>query len=226
MATKKAAVKDLAEMTKAQKSMIHNVEAITERVCAKIGGKITPATRKKIQAAVAEQYLPWLRETVRTHLSVSPARQRGKVTTIVTALTKQFTEATPVMTLVQWKPKAENWEQAKTDPYHLEFCLMNEYVDNPQMKALLFSIGDVAEADKVLESEYRAMLEAIKSEYEQFHSITPATKGSENWSKTQSARLLYGRHLREIVKFERTLPAIAAYVERKAVKKAARKAKA
>jgi hypothetical protein len=167
------------------------------------------------------------------------------VSTIVTTLTKQFAEAKsepkrPMqMHIVPWKPKAENWETAKTNPYHLSFCLSNEY-DNPQMQALLFSVHDVAEADNVLESEFAAMLEAIKSEYEHFHGIVPTTKSSENWPKTRSARLLYGdvkidgvyrkraeRHLREIVKFEsEILPGIAAIYAERAAKKAARKATA
>jgi hypothetical protein len=58
------------------------------------------------------------------------------------------------------------------------------------------------------------VLDAVDSEYKQFHGITPAPKGCENWAKLKSSRLLYGtvkrglafekrteRHVRSIIKF-------------------------
>src|ERR1700733_10740886 len=95
MATKTAAVKGLADMNKDQQAMIHNIEAIAERVCEKIGGELTPAKRKEIASAVVAKYLDSIRSMFAQHLSIPPVKHRRMVTALVKSLTKQFgTKAT------------------------------------------------------------------------------------------------------------------------------------
>jgi hypothetical protein len=130
---------------------------------------------------------------------------------------------------VQWKPSESDWKKAETNPIYKHICMLNQYCDvNPQMDAILCNVIDVCEDDEVQEHILSEVLDAIESEYKQFHGITPATKGSENWAKLKSSRLLYGtvkidrafqkraeRHVRNIIKFLSQLDEVAAYLKRK-----------
>jgi hypothetical protein len=90
MATKTAAVKGLADMNNSQKAMIHNIEAITERLCEKIGGELTPAQREEIASSVVSKYLTSTQSMFAQHLCFPPAKHSRMVSTIVTTVAKQF----------------------------------------------------------------------------------------------------------------------------------------
>jgi hypothetical protein len=92
MATKTAAVKGLADMNNSQKAMIHNIEAITERVCEKIGGELTPAQRKEIASSVVSKYLTSIRSMIAQHLCIPPVKHRRMATALVTRAAKQFSQ--------------------------------------------------------------------------------------------------------------------------------------
>jgi hypothetical protein len=87
---KTAAAKALTEMHPNQKAMIHNIEAITERVCEKIGGELTPAQRKEVASSVVSKYLTSIQSMFAQHLSIPPVKHRRMVTALVKSLTKQF----------------------------------------------------------------------------------------------------------------------------------------
>jgi hypothetical protein len=137
--------------------------------------------------------------------------------------------------IIPWKPNAADWKKAETDPIFKHICIFNQYsVDvNPQMNAILGSVIDLFEdgVDGMTLPILSEVLDAIESEYKQFHGFTPAAKGSENWSKLKSSRLLYGsvkidrafqkraeRHVRNILKFMRQLDEVAACLHRPSAK--------
>jgi hypothetical protein len=78
-------------------------------------------------------------------------------------------------------------------------------------------------------SDFSAVLDALDSEYKQFHGLTPATKGSENWAKLKSTHSIYAavridrthqkrveKHIRGIVRFLREAEQVANYLSRQA----------
>ena len=83
------AVKGLADMNNNQKAMIHNIEAITERVREKIGGELTPAQRKEIASSVVSKYLTSIQSMVAQHLCIPRVRHRRMATALVTTVAKQ-----------------------------------------------------------------------------------------------------------------------------------------
>jgi hypothetical protein len=115
--------------------------------------------------------------------------------------------------------------------------MLNHY-ENLQMTVILGIVIDVFDngddrGDEMTFPLFSQVLDAIESEYKQFHGITPATKGSENWAKLKSARLLYGtvkidrefekraeRHVRNMIKFMRQLDEVSAYLKRQEAKTA------
>jgi hypothetical protein len=90
MAKQTAAVKGLADMNKDQQAMIHNIEAIAERVCEKIGGELTPAKRKEVASSVVSKYLTSTQSMFAQHLCFPPVKHSRMVSTIVTTVAKQF----------------------------------------------------------------------------------------------------------------------------------------
>jgi hypothetical protein len=82
-------VKGLADMNNNQKAMIHNIEAITERVREKIGGELTPAQRKEIASSVVSKYLTSIQSMVAQHLCIPRVRHRRMATALVTTVAKQ-----------------------------------------------------------------------------------------------------------------------------------------
>jgi hypothetical protein len=140
-------------------------------------------------------------------------------------------------TVVSWQPTESDWKKAETDPIFKHFCMFNQYSYdvNPQMSEILGTVIDLFEdgIDGMTLPDLSEVLDAIESEYKQFHGFTPATKGSENWAKLKSSRLLYGtvkidrafqkraeRHVRSIIKFVRQTDEVAAYLKREEAKAA------
>jgi hypothetical protein len=127
--------------------------------------------------------------------------------------------------MINWKPEAANWERAKSDPHHMEFCMMNEYFGVRQMEAMIWSAGDVAERDDVRPDIWGDVLAAIKSEYEQFHAPTDTA-----WKPSKTVVSLYSkdatvdnnfrrraeRHIRGMVKFLLQTEEVEAYLAKKA----------
>jgi hypothetical protein len=90
MAAKKAAVKDLVDMSRNQKAMIRNIEEITDRVVSKVGGVKTAEARQEIVEAVAAKYLADTVAFAKRHLSMSTAQHRKIVNSVLYSVTKQF----------------------------------------------------------------------------------------------------------------------------------------
>jgi hypothetical protein len=75
--------------------------------------------------------------------------------------------------------------------------MLNQYCDvNSQMTEILRCVINVCDDDEVQEHILGKVLDAVDSEYKQFHGITLAPKGCENWAKLKSSRLLYGTVMR------------------------------
>jgi hypothetical protein len=140
--------------------------------------------------------------------------------------------------IVPWKPSENDWRKAENNPIFKHFCMFNHYSPdvNPQMNAILGSVVDLFEdgVDGMTLPVLSEVLDTIESEYKQFHGITPATKGCENWAKLKSSRLLYGtvkidrtfqkraeRHVLDIIKFMSECKQVEAYLKRKAAEKVA-----
>jgi hypothetical protein len=138
---------------------------------------------------------------------------------------------------VQWKPTEADWKKAKTNPIFKHFCMLNQYSPdvNPQMNAILCSVIDLFEdhIDGMTLPALSDVLDAVESEYKQFHGLTPNTKGCENWAKLKSSRLLYGtvkidrafekraeRPVRSIIMFMSQLDEVTAYLKREEAKAA------
>jgi hypothetical protein len=107
--------------------------------------------------------------------------------------TAATTTSTPTRTktfkLVPWKPTAEDWKKAESNPIFRHFCMFNQYQGNPQMYELLGIIMDVYEEDQMSLNDLNEVLDSVEFGYKRFHGLTPSPV---DWSKVESSRLLWG----------------------------------
>ena len=80
-------------------------------------------------------------------------------------------------------------EERESDPISRHFCLTNQYLENPQMYALLRIIMDVYEEDQMSLTDLSEILDSVEFGYKHFHGLTPSPV---DWSKVESSRLLWG----------------------------------
>src|SRR4051794_28954879 len=119
----------------------------------------------------------------------------GPVTTFeckVIAAAVAFMYLSPKVAMVKHDLGSEAEHQKRADSVLAEVTKkfsQNLSLGRDQWFALQAAVVSVAEADKLSNVDLTEVQPALKSEFDQFHGITPPVKGSENWSKKRSVML-------------------------------------
>jgi hypothetical protein len=81
------------EQSEGEKSILHNIGAITDDICGRIE-TVTPAKRKEVESAVAEQYMSRMRK--RAGSPMTPTWHKRMVSGLIQKLNIRFDAVAPI----------------------------------------------------------------------------------------------------------------------------------